>query len=327
MGVVYMCITIRAARPGDLARLVYIEEACFPAAEAATEESLRQRLAAFTHSFLVAEKNGRIVGFINGCVTFQRILTDDLYESVALHQDEGPCMMVFGLDVLPEEQHRGYAGQLMRAYMELAKQRHKKLITLTCKARLIHFYEQFGYICEGLSGSTHGGVDWYDMTVYFDEKEQMKGACKVLYEMMEQGSQYIHKYNALPRSYAGGSTLYPVETHTLQRIGRAKGITVWKLAEEMNKTPSAVSQITSKLRRAGFIHAEKNEKNNRETFLSLSKTGRAIYDEHEKLDDAMMAKFAELLQHLSVKDIQTCVAVQRTLNGQFYKNIHQLMQK
>jgi hypothetical protein len=61
--------------------------------------------------------------------------------------------------------------------------------------------------------------------------------------------------------------------------------------------------------------------------LSLSKTGRAIYDEHEKLDDAMMAKFAELLQHLSVKDIQICVAVQRTLNGQFYKNIHQLMQK
>mgnify|MGYP002237326843 CR=1 FL=1 len=92
-----------------------IEAACFPAAEAATEESFRQRLAAFTHSFLIAEKDGKPIGFINGCVTDKDELTDDLYESTALHDDDAPNVMVFGLDVIPQEQHQGFAAALMKA--------------------------------------------------------------------------------------------------------------------------------------------------------------------------------------------------------------------
>ncbi len=161
-----MDITIRPARLDDLDSVAAIEAACFPPAEAAGRGSLGERLAAFCHSFLVAEKEGRLVGFINGCVTAQRILTDDLYASTARHNDDAPNVMVFGLDVLPEEQHQGIAAQLMQAYIALARSRHKALITLTCKQRLVPFYEQFGYVCEGKSQSTHGGAAWYDMTVY-----------------------------------------------------------------------------------------------------------------------------------------------------------------
>lgn len=165
-----MNITIRPACASDLDAVTAIEAACFPAAEAATRESLKERLAAFRHSFLIAETKGRPVGFINGCVTAQRVLTDDLYESTALHDDKAANMMVFGLDVIPQEQHRGIAAQLMQAYIALARKRHKVLITLTCKERLIPFYEQFGYVCEGKSVSSHGGAIWYDMTMYLAEK-------------------------------------------------------------------------------------------------------------------------------------------------------------
>lgn len=161
-----MPITIRPAGTADLDAVAAIEEACFPAAEAATRESLKERLAAFRHSFLIAEKDGIPVGFINGCVTAQRILTDDLYESTVHHDDTAANVMVFGLDVIPKEQHHGIAAQLMQAYIALAKEWHKALITLTCKKRLIPFYEQFGYVCEGKSTSIHGGAVWYNMTMY-----------------------------------------------------------------------------------------------------------------------------------------------------------------
>lgn len=160
-----MDIVIRPAEPTDLEAVTAIEAACFPAAEAATEESFRQRLAAFTHSFLIAEKDGRPIGFINGCVTNKDELTDDLYESTALHDDDAPNVMVFGLDVIPQEQHQGFAAALMKAYIEKAESRRKKQIILTCKERLIPFYEQFGYECHGKSQSTHGGAVWYDMVL------------------------------------------------------------------------------------------------------------------------------------------------------------------
>lgn len=38
---------------------------------------------------------------------------------------------------------------------------------LTCKERLIPYYERFGFRNEGLSASTHGGETWYQMRLTF----------------------------------------------------------------------------------------------------------------------------------------------------------------
>ena len=163
-----MEIVIRPANMADLEAVTAIEHACFPVAEAAGRECFKERLTAFRHSFLIAEKGGKPVGFINGCVTEQCTLTDDLYESTKLHNDAAANMMVFGLDVIPKERHQQIASQQMQAYIMLARKRHKALITLTCKKKLISFYKRFGYICEGQSASTHGGAIWYTMTIYLN---------------------------------------------------------------------------------------------------------------------------------------------------------------
>ena len=34
---------------------------------------------------------------------------------------------------------------------------------LTCKDKLLHYYAKFGFVNEGVSASTHGGVVWYQM--------------------------------------------------------------------------------------------------------------------------------------------------------------------
>lgn len=38
---------------------------------------------------------------------------------------------------------------------------------LTCKEKLIGFYEKFGYVNLGISDSKHGGAVWYDMILEF----------------------------------------------------------------------------------------------------------------------------------------------------------------
>lgn len=161
-----MDIAIRAATANDLEKVIYIESICFPATEAATPKSLKERLAAFKHSFLVAEHNGEVIGLINGCVTKQHKLTDELYASVELHDDSAPCQMIFGLAVHPQYQNQGIAGMLMQEFIAKARVRNKERVVLTCKKERLKFYEKFGYQDEGESTSTHGGVVWHDMTLF-----------------------------------------------------------------------------------------------------------------------------------------------------------------
>ena len=163
-----MDYTIRNVKIEDLDQVTEVEALCFPAAEAAVEASFRQRIETFPDSFFVAEdENGRIIGFINGCVTDEKTIRDEMFEDSGLHRPEGLYQSVFGLDVIPEFRRQGVAADLMNRLMQEAKARGKKGMILTCKDRLIHYYEKFGYRNLGLSASVHGGAVWYDMLLEF----------------------------------------------------------------------------------------------------------------------------------------------------------------
>ena len=109
-----MDIIIRQVVPEDLDAVARVEAVCFPEAEAASRASFAQRIATFPESFFVAEWEGQIVGFINGCVTDSRIIHDEMFEDAKLHKPEGAYQSIFGLDVIPELRRRGLAAQLMR---------------------------------------------------------------------------------------------------------------------------------------------------------------------------------------------------------------------
>lgn len=160
-----MSITIRPATIDDLENVNRIESECFPEAEAATYDSLKRRLRDFKTSYLVAEKNGRIVGHVNGCVTKETHLIDELYSSNDLHDEAAPNQMIFGLATDPKEQHQGIASKLMKAYIDVAKEHNRESIILTCKDHLIPFYCSFGFKDKGISNSTHGGVQWHEMVL------------------------------------------------------------------------------------------------------------------------------------------------------------------
>ncbi|MDF2570111.1 MAG: acetyltransferase family protein [Sporomusa sp.] len=158
-------LTIRGVRPEDLDRVTEIEAVCFPAAEAAPRQSFKERIAAFPDYFLVAEADGVLIGFINGCITNSAVIYDELFHNTQHHIPDGKNLTVFGLDVVPEYRNQGVAAQLMNHFIQLAKNTDRRSVILTCKDRLVHYYESFGYINNGISGSTHGGSQWFDMTL------------------------------------------------------------------------------------------------------------------------------------------------------------------
>lgn len=159
-----MDIIIRKVQPEDLETVTAIEAECFPPAEAAERDSIRERIAAFPDSFLVAEHDGRMVGFINGCVTNGLVITDEMFHSTAHHTPTGETQTVFGLDVIPEYRRKGVAGQLMQQFIDVARESGRRRVILTCKDYLVDYYEGFGFINDGLSESTHGGAQWFNMT-------------------------------------------------------------------------------------------------------------------------------------------------------------------
>lgn len=162
-----MNIHIRQAVLSDLDTITQIEATCFPPAEAASKEQLRKRLQAFTQSFFVAEKEGTIVGFINGAIIDEKVICDAMFEETTFHKPNGRYQSIFGLDVLPQYQHQGIATELMNHMIICAKHAGKKGLILTCKEALIPFYSRFGYKNKGLSLSNHGGATWYDMILLF----------------------------------------------------------------------------------------------------------------------------------------------------------------
>jgi len=155
---------IRHAAMQDLAALTAIEAACFPAAEAATEESLAARLEVYpNHFWLLEDLDGTIVSFINGMTTDEPLLRDEMYEHAALHDEHGAWQMIFGVNTLPDRRRKGYAGLVMQQVIADAKAQGRKGCVLTCKDGLLSYYEKFGFQNEGISKSVHGGVVWYDM--------------------------------------------------------------------------------------------------------------------------------------------------------------------
>lgn len=159
---------IRTATMADLAAVTAVEAACFPAAEAATEKDFAARLAVYpNHFWLLETDDGTLVSFVNGLVTDDPILRDEMYADASFHNEQGAWQMIFGVNTLPAYRRRGLAAQVLERVIADARAQGRKGCVLTCKDQLIHYYAKFGFQNEGVSQSVHGGVVWHDMRLTF----------------------------------------------------------------------------------------------------------------------------------------------------------------
>ena len=160
-------MNIRTATMNDLEAIAAVEAECFPVAEAATKEEFAERLAYYAEHFWLLFDDNKLIAFVDGMVTDDADLNDEMYEKAQLHNPAGAWQMIFGVNTIPAYREHGYAGQLIEAAIADAKAQGRKGLVLTCKEKLLHYYAKFGFVNEGVSGSTHGNVLWYQMRLTF----------------------------------------------------------------------------------------------------------------------------------------------------------------
>ena len=160
-----MDVEIRNVGASDLDACYAIEIACWPPEEAALKATIAKRIGTYPQGFFVAERDGRVIGMINGCCTNGEELGDESLKQLVGHDVDGRNMVIFALGVLPEYRRKGVAARLIEVFIELAKGLKKDKVLLICKAYLVPYYERFGFVDEGLSASTHGGAAWRQMAL------------------------------------------------------------------------------------------------------------------------------------------------------------------
>ena len=158
---------IRTASINDLDAVAAVESECFPPDEAATREEFAERLNVYANHFWLLFNGDHLVSFVDGFCTDEPDLTDEMFAKAEMHNENGAWQMIFGVNTIPSERKKGYAGTLIHQAIADAKAQGRKGVVLTCKEEKIAWYAKFGFVNEGLSVSVHGGVPWYQMRLKF----------------------------------------------------------------------------------------------------------------------------------------------------------------
>ena len=94
-----MMISLRNVRTEDLEQLLVIESEGFSIEEAATREAFVERIQLIPDTFIVAEKEREILGYMNGPVIDRMYITDDLFTESKVNPASGGYQSVLGLAV------------------------------------------------------------------------------------------------------------------------------------------------------------------------------------------------------------------------------------
>lgn len=161
-------MNIRYATMADLDDIASVESECFPVLEAATKEEFEQRIKYYGNHFWLMFDDGKLIAFVDGFVTDEADLTDEMYENASMHNENGAWQMIFGVNTRPEYRRCGYAKELIKKAILDAREQNRKGLVLTCKESLVPYYSKFGFVDEGITDkSTHGNVLWHQMRLDF----------------------------------------------------------------------------------------------------------------------------------------------------------------
>ncbi|GGB96453.1 N-acetyltransferase [Marinobacterium zhoushanense] len=154
---------IREVRIADLDSCYEIETTAYAGDEAASREKIEKRIQTYPEGFIVLELGNRIVGFVNGGATDKVEMSDEAFKELVGHDPAGKHIVIMSVVVHPAYQGRGYASQLLVAFIDKMRALGKHSIHLICQTELIDFYTKHGfqYCCK--SASDHGGLSWHEM--------------------------------------------------------------------------------------------------------------------------------------------------------------------
>lgn len=146
-------IHIRQAELQDLDAIERIELENFSEEEAIAREILKDHIEKIQTTFLVAECEGQILGYLEGPVRPERYLIDSSFSEVEdlSHLEKG-FISITSLSIAKEAQGLGVGTLLLEAMKEIVIKEGRQ-----------GYYEKQGFTNEGLSESQYAGEVWYNL--------------------------------------------------------------------------------------------------------------------------------------------------------------------
>ena len=128
------------------------------------------------------------------------------------------------------------------------------------------------------------------------------------------------------RYYGTDVPLFPSEIHMINKIKQNEGIHVTGLANILNVTKGAVSQVVMKLEKKGLIQKEKDINNQSKLVLKVTAKGEIAYSNHAKFHKKIDAMVNEIVKDASEENITFFKDVMTTLEERlelFKKEVEQ----
>jgi len=120
-------------------------------------------------------------------------------------------------------------------------------------------------------------------------------------EIEELFIKLANKYQSLekiPVDYGVGKDLYHSERHLIEQIGDYPEKNITEFAQFFGVTKGAISQTVKKLENKEIVTRYKGEKNEKEVFLKLTKTGKSVYKKHKEISqESIMPLYEELKKY------------------------------
>lgn len=151
---------------GFLEQVTRLEEASYPADEAATSATLRYRAEKAPGLFRVLAPTGSagpILGFV--CATAAPRGTEHLtHESFSVHVENGTVVCIHSVVIDSGKRRCGLGLAMVKDYVnELRHSGQFDHVLLLSKHHLVNFYAKAGFILVGQSDVQHGKEPWYEM--------------------------------------------------------------------------------------------------------------------------------------------------------------------
>lgn len=111
------------------------------------------------------------------------------------------------------------------------------------------------------------------------------------------------QYLSTLREYLPGSKLYMREVHFVSAASPDSLVSIADIAQKLEVTPGAVSQLASRLEKKGYITRQQNDSDRRQTLVALTEIGKALYEHHAAFDFARIKEFSNMLEQFSEEDL------------------------
>ena len=138
--------------------------------------------------------------------------------------------------------------------------------------------------------------------------------CQMLVEQFYYVAGRMSKLRTAPICLEGAEPLNLPAIHMIDMIEKHPDYKLTQIAEILDVTKGAISQMAQKLEQKGLIRKVEHPENEKNIYFQLTEAGRQVYDGHEKLHREMYSKLKKMLAPFNDQDAECVKQVLQILN-------------